>query len=57
LFGAALGIMTWVYAAHDLGEMRLGQRDPAGGTLTKAARILGMVACGIGALLILKNYF
>jgi len=38
------GLAAWIMGTRDLNEMQLGQMDPAGHDLTKAGRILGMVA-------------
>ena len=44
------GVAAWVMADNDLKEMNRGYMDPTGRELTKAGRILGMVATGLLAI-------
>jgi serine/threonine protein kinase len=46
--GIVLGVVTWIYANSDLQEMQAGLRDPQGKNSTKAAKVLGMIACLAG---------
>ena len=39
-----LGIAAWVMAGNDLEEIAAGRMDPAGLEMTKAGRILGIIA-------------
>ncbi len=39
------GILAWVMGNADLKEMAAGRMDPSGEGLTKAGKIIGMVAC------------
>ncbi len=45
-----LGIVAWVMGAVDLGQIKRGQMDPDGQTLTQVGMILGIVATTIGVL-------
>ena len=36
------GILAWIWAHHDLKEMRAGRMDPSGETLTQVGRILAI---------------
>ena len=45
-----LGIVAWVMGATDLGQIKRGQMDPEGQTLTQVGMILGIVATAIGVL-------
>ena len=45
-----LGIVAWILGAIDLGEIKRGQMDPEGQTLTQVGMILGIVATVIGVL-------
>ena len=47
------GVAAWVMADNDLKEMNRGYMDPSGRELTKAGRILGMVATALLALSLL----
>ena len=39
------GILAWVMGNGDLKEMAAGRMDPAGEGMTKAGKIIGMIAC------------
>lgn len=39
------GILAWVMGNSDLKEMAAGTMDPAGEGMTKAGKIIGMIAC------------
>jgi hypothetical protein len=45
-----LGIAAWIMGTIDLGEMKRGQMDPEGQTLTQVGMILGIVATALGVL-------
>jgi ribosomal protein S27E len=45
-----LGIAAWIRGVIDLGEMRRGEMDPSGQSLTQVGMILGIVATALGVL-------
>jgi hypothetical protein len=45
-----LGIVAWILGVIDLGEMKRGQMDPQGQTLTQVGMVLGIVATVLGVL-------
>lgn len=47
LMCVAVGVFAWLFGNKDLAEMDAGRMDPAGRDLTKAGKILGMVAVGL----------
>ena len=44
-----LGVITWMRAHRDLGQMNAGDMDEAGRDLTRLARLLGIIATAIFA--------
>lgn len=44
VFCPFLGVSAWVMGNNDLREIAQGRMDPSGKDLTKAGRILGMIA-------------
>jgi len=50
LMCAVAGVFAWILGNKDLAEMDTGRMDPAGRDLTKAGKILGMVAVGLWVL-------
>src|SRR5262249_44731729 len=44
VFGLPLGIAAWVMAQGDLRKIRAGEMDPGGHSLTRAARICGIIS-------------
>lgn len=57
IVGLPIAIVTIICSNNDLAEMGTGLRNPAGTTLTKTARILAMIGCGISGLRILIGMF
>ncbi len=55
LVGGIAGIVTWVCANADLNEMDEGIRNPAGRNLTKAGKIMAIIAVVISALVVAGN--
>lgn len=47
------GIVAWVMGNNDLREMAAGRMDPSGEGLTKAGKIVGIIGCVLGILMIL----
>jgi hypothetical protein len=43
-------ILAWVMGSADLKAMAEGTMDPSGESLTKAAKILGIIGCVLGIL-------
>lgn len=54
LIGGVLGFITWRHANRDLKEMKNGQRDSNGRSLTFAGKLLSMVAVGLSAFQLFK---
>ncbi len=50
--GLIFGIVAWTMGNTDLKEIRAGRMDPEGESLTNIGRILGMVATGLQALVL-----
>lgn len=51
--GIVLGIVAWAMGNHDLAEMRAGRMDPRDDGLTNAGRIVGMIQCILGVVVLL----
>jgi predicted RNA-binding Zn-ribbon protein involved in translation (DUF1610 family) len=47
-----LGIAAWLMANYDLRAIAAGQMDPAGEGLTRAGKIVGIITCCLGVLVI-----
>ena len=53
LGGLIFGPLAWILGNQDLRQMRDGLMDPSGESITRTGKILGMVAVGLNAGLIL----
>jgi len=47
------GIVAWVMGSTDLKAMDAGRMDPEGRALTRAGQVLGMIMCGLIALMMI----
>lgn len=45
------GILAWVMSQNDLKEMAEGRMDPRGESITKIAKIIGIIGCGISIIM------
>ncbi len=52
LVSVPLGIVAWLMANSDLRSMASGQMDPTGEGLTRAGKIVGIITCCLGVLVI-----
>ena len=49
------GIAAWVMGNNDLREIGAGRMDPAGEGLTRSGKIIGIIACCFGLVMICLN--